>query len=80
LKNNERERSGGVAQVVDHLPSKCEFMSSNTNTGKKQIVCLRFSVVHKSSKIFGKFSAIISLEFGSSSFPFLLLEFLLNVV
>jgi hypothetical protein len=28
--------SGGVAQVVECLPSKCEVLSSNPNTGKKE--------------------------------------------
>jgi hypothetical protein len=27
---------GGVAQVVDFLPSKCEALSSNPNTEKKK--------------------------------------------
>jgi hypothetical protein len=27
--------AGGVAQVVEYLPSKCEALSSNSNTTKK---------------------------------------------
>jgi hypothetical protein len=30
-------RAGRVAQVVEHLPSKCEALSSNLNTGKKKV-------------------------------------------
>jgi hypothetical protein len=34
--NPTQKRAGGVAQVVDHLPSKCETLSSNpSNTRKK---------------------------------------------
>jgi hypothetical protein len=32
------KRSGGMAQVVEHLPSKCETLSSNPSTGKKKKV------------------------------------------
>jgi hypothetical protein len=30
------KRAGGVAQVVDHLPSKCEALSSNPSTEFKK--------------------------------------------
>jgi hypothetical protein len=30
-------RAGGVAQGVEHLPSKCEILNSNLSTGKKKI-------------------------------------------
>jgi hypothetical protein len=30
------KRTGDVAQVVEHLPSKCKALSSNPNTAKKQ--------------------------------------------
>jgi hypothetical protein len=29
-------RAGGVAQVVEHLPSKCEALSSNHSVNKKK--------------------------------------------
>jgi hypothetical protein len=29
------KRTGGVAQVLEHLPKKCEALSSNPNTTKK---------------------------------------------
>jgi hypothetical protein len=31
-----QNKAGGVAQVVEHLPSKCESLSSNSNTAKKR--------------------------------------------
>jgi hypothetical protein len=36
---SHNERAGGVAQVVEHLPSKCEAVSSNpfTTTNKKEV-------------------------------------------
>jgi hypothetical protein len=35
LKSKER-RLGGVTQVVECLPNKCEALSSNSSTGKKK--------------------------------------------
>jgi hypothetical protein len=32
----EKERAGRVAQVVEHLPSKCEALSSNSSIVKKK--------------------------------------------
>jgi hypothetical protein len=32
----DRERAGGVAQVVEHLPRKCEALSSNPSPAKKK--------------------------------------------
>jgi hypothetical protein len=32
----QKNRAGGVAQVVVHLPSKCEAPSSNPRTAKKK--------------------------------------------
>jgi hypothetical protein len=32
------KKAGGVAYVVEHLPSKCEAMSSNPSIIKKQII------------------------------------------
>jgi hypothetical protein len=29
-------QSGGVAHIIEPLPSKCKALSSNTNTAKKQ--------------------------------------------
>jgi hypothetical protein len=31
-----QNRTGRVAQVVEHLPSKCEALSSNPRTSKKK--------------------------------------------
>jgi hypothetical protein len=36
LKKKSQKRAGGVAQVVELLPSKCEALSSNPNTAKKK--------------------------------------------
>jgi hypothetical protein len=36
LKNNKRKRAGGMAQVVELLPSKCEALSSNPSTTEKK--------------------------------------------
>jgi hypothetical protein len=33
---NSKKRAGGVIQVVEHLPSKHEVLSSNPNTTKKR--------------------------------------------
>jgi hypothetical protein len=35
-----QKRAGGVAQVVEHLPSKCEALSSNPSTrvGGREVV------------------------------------------
>jgi hypothetical protein len=41
LKNPSQNRTGGVAQVVKCLPSKCEALSSNPNTEKKKKVYLK---------------------------------------
>jgi hypothetical protein len=35
-KNPIQNRAGGVAEVVKHLPSKCEALSSNSSTTKKK--------------------------------------------
>jgi hypothetical protein len=35
MKITKAERAGGVAQVVEHLPNKCETQSSIYNTAKK---------------------------------------------
>jgi hypothetical protein len=32
---NKAKNAGGIVQVVEHLPSKCEVMNSNTSTMKK---------------------------------------------
>jgi hypothetical protein len=37
-KNSSQNRAGGEAQVIEHLPSKCEVLSSNTSTTKKIII------------------------------------------
>jgi hypothetical protein len=34
LENNQSKRAGGIAQVVEHLGSKCETLSSNPSTAK----------------------------------------------
>jgi hypothetical protein len=34
-KNTQRKRAGGVVSVVEHLPSKCEALSSNPSIEKK---------------------------------------------
>jgi hypothetical protein len=44
-------RAGGVVQVVDHLPSKCEALSSNSNTAK-----LKMNILECSLTIFDSFS------------------------
>jgi hypothetical protein len=31
-----KNSAGGVAQVVEHLPTKCEVLSSNSITSKKE--------------------------------------------
>jgi hypothetical protein len=31
-----QNRAGGVTQVVEHLPHKCEALSSNPSTAKKE--------------------------------------------
>jgi hypothetical protein len=37
LKNNLKGKRGGdMAQVVEHLPSKCAALSSNPTSGKKK--------------------------------------------
>jgi hypothetical protein len=36
LKKNNTKRAGTVAQVVEHLPSKCEVLSSYSNVAKKK--------------------------------------------
>jgi hypothetical protein len=36
LKNKLKQKSGGVAQVVGHLPSKHKTLSSNSSTTGKQ--------------------------------------------
>jgi hypothetical protein len=35
-KQTKAKRVGGVTQVVEHLPSKHEALSSNSSTAKKQ--------------------------------------------
>jgi hypothetical protein len=35
LKNTKVKRTGGVAKVEEHLPSKCKSLSSNPSTAKK---------------------------------------------
>jgi hypothetical protein len=35
-KKKQQKWAGGVAQVVEHLPSKCEAMSSITNKTKNK--------------------------------------------
>jgi hypothetical protein len=35
-KKNHRKRASGVTQVAEHLPSKCEALSSNPTTAKNQ--------------------------------------------
>jgi hypothetical protein len=36
LKYTTRNRAGGVAEVVEHLPSKCEALNSNPSTAKNK--------------------------------------------
>jgi hypothetical protein len=36
LKENQRKRAGGVAQVVECLPKKHKALSTNTSTKKKK--------------------------------------------
>jgi hypothetical protein len=35
--NKEKKRQGGMAQMVEHLPSKQKTLSSNSSTAKKEI-------------------------------------------
>jgi hypothetical protein len=35
-KTHTKKRTGGVAQVVEHLPSKCEAPRSDLSTAEKQ--------------------------------------------
>jgi hypothetical protein len=35
-----QKMAGGVIQVVEHLPSKCEALSSNSKTTKKKIIII----------------------------------------
>jgi hypothetical protein len=35
--NTQHKRAGEVTQMVEHLPSKCEALSSNASTAKKYI-------------------------------------------
>jgi hypothetical protein len=35
-KNLTQTRAGGVVQVVEYLPSKCEALNSNPSTAKKK--------------------------------------------
>jgi hypothetical protein len=35
LKITKAKRTGGMAQVVDHLPSRCKVLSSNSRMTKK---------------------------------------------
>jgi hypothetical protein len=37
LKNNKEKTSGGLAQVLKHLPSKYKAKSSNPNAARKNI-------------------------------------------
>jgi hypothetical protein len=59
LKNNSNNddlttkpnpRAGGVAQVVEHLPSKCEVLSSNPGMAKKKKKSLNKTNEKPSSK------------------------------
>jgi hypothetical protein len=34
--DNQIIRAGGVAQVIDCLPGKCEVLSSNSSTAKQE--------------------------------------------
>jgi hypothetical protein len=34
---NKATRTGGMIQVIEHLPSKCRTLSSNPSTTKKKI-------------------------------------------
>jgi hypothetical protein len=36
LENSTQNRAGRVAQVVEHLPSKCEALSSNSSNKKNK--------------------------------------------
>jgi hypothetical protein len=36
IPKTKQNRAGTVAQVVVHLPSKCETLSSNSSTAKKK--------------------------------------------
>jgi hypothetical protein len=40
------QRAGRVAQIVGHLPSKCEGLSSNSTTAKKINNTEKLDVVH----------------------------------
>jgi hypothetical protein len=35
-KSNRQNRTGGVAQMIECLPSKCKALSSNSSTAKKE--------------------------------------------
>jgi hypothetical protein len=37
LQNNQSKRAGGVAQMVESLPSRCEALSPNPSMAKKYI-------------------------------------------
>jgi hypothetical protein len=39
---SQKKRAGGVTHGAEHLPSKCEALSSNPSTKKKKAVCQRF--------------------------------------
>jgi hypothetical protein len=36
MREREREKDRGMAQVVEHLPSKHKALSSNTSSAKKR--------------------------------------------
>jgi hypothetical protein len=36
VKNNQREKTGSMIQVVEYLPRKCEEWSSHCSTAKKK--------------------------------------------
>jgi hypothetical protein len=36
FKRTTAERVGGVTQAVEHLPSKCETLTSNTSTNQRE--------------------------------------------
>jgi hypothetical protein len=42
-----QKRAGGAAQVVEHLTSKCEALSSNPSTAAKKFLKINSHILHK---------------------------------
>jgi hypothetical protein len=51
LKNTQHKKAGGADQVIEHLHSKCEALSSNSRTDKKK---KKKSVLRKSNITYSK--------------------------